>query len=236
MQLIKHHLFDSEQELAKAAASELIRHLQQSKGEVFTIALSGGRIAIPFYEAIVKQSAEAKVSWEKVHFFWADERCVPSDSAESNYRGAYVSLFHPLQTSNENIHRIYGETEESYAVSQAEAELCRICPLDAEGMPIVDLVILGMGEDGHTASLFPAEPMEMVNDLEVFRAVTATKPPPQRITMGYQVVIRAKEAIVLATGAGKKQILERVLGGDETLPLARIIDRRPITQFYTFLT
>ncbi|MGV3773146.1 MAG: 6-phosphogluconolactonase [Verrucomicrobiales bacterium] len=235
MKQVVHRTFGSEKELAEAAAAEVVKRVATQPNEPFSIALSGGRIAESFYQAIVRQSFSNACSWNHVHFFWADERCVPPDSTDSNYRQAGMSLFVPLRISNENIHRIYGETEKSYAVSQAEAELCRVSPLDGEGMPIIDLVILGMGEDGHTASLFPAEPLSLMSDQAVFRAVVATKPPPNRVTMGYQVLIRAKEAMVLVSGAGKQVMLEKVLSGDEALPLARVINARKQTQFFTYV-
>jgi 6-phosphogluconolactonase len=102
-------------------------------------------------------------------------------------------------------------------------------PLTDSGQPVLDLIILGMGEDGHVASLFPQEGLEMVDDPRVFRKVTATKPPPDRITLGYAPILAAREVWVLASGSGKAPALERVERGDEALPLARVVTRRSRT-------
>lgn len=193
----------------------------------FYVALSGGRISKVFYEAIVAEVARTKRNIDHVHFFFADERCVPSTDPESNFLTARQSLFDPLKLRADQIHRIHGETENEYAVKEAEAELCRLAPMDPTGQPILDLVILGMGEDGHTASLFPGESEIRINDSAVYRAVTAVKPPPRRITLGYAPIIAATDAWVLASGAGKEEALKRVLSEDPPhLPLGRILRSR----------
>jgi 6-phosphogluconolactonase len=217
------------EEIAQTAARELIGLLRR-RGDIslpFGIALSGGRIAKSFYEAIC--GVGRSDDFANVHFFWADERCVPPTDPENNYATARQSLFQPLRIPEENIHRIRGEVDPKYAVEEAEAELCRLMPLTEVGQPILDVVILGMGEDGHIASLFPPEPIEMVADPRVYRKVTATKPPPDRITLGYQPIIVARDVLVLASGRGKVEALERLRSGEQTLPLARVIARRTKT-------
>jgi 6-phosphogluconolactonase len=191
------------------------------------VALSGGRIAKLFYEAIVAEVRSTSRYIDHVHFFFADERCVPPDSGDSNFRTARQSLFDPLHIRAEQIHRIHGEVEDDYAAKEAEAELCRVAPLNNEGQPILDLVILGMGEDGHTASLFPGEPESVINDKAVYRAVTAVKPPPRRITLGYSALRSARQLMVLIPGAGKESVLRAVLdqisANKPQLPLARVL-------------
>jgi 6-phosphogluconolactonase len=231
----EHSKFDSEEGLCQAASAFALQTLAEKKGDLFSFALSGGRIAKPFYQRLASDSLSSGVDWTNAHFFWADERCVPPVSAESNYRDASEFLLGPLRIPPENIHRICGETDGDYAVSQAEAELCRVCPLDADAVPLLDLVFLGMGEDGHTASLFPAEPLAMTMDEAVYRAVIGPKPPPRRVTLGYQPLIRAREAMALVAGAGKKEVLERVLKLDDQLPLGRIVKARRRTIIFSFL-
>jgi 6-phosphogluconolactonase len=220
------------EEIAQTAARDLVG-LLKGRGDLsipFGLALSGGRIARTFYEAIC---VLAKTSdFENVHFFWADERCVPPSDPENNYATARQYLLEPLRIQEETIHRIRGDVDPKYAVEEAEAELCRLMPLTEMGQPILDGVILGMGEDGHVASLFPAEPLAMVDDARVYRKVIATKPPPDRITLGYQPIIVAKEVWVLASGRAKAEALERVSNGDQALPLARVVARRTGTIVY----
>lgn len=211
--------------LAAAAAKHFVSAIPTRSP--WHVALSGGRIAKAFYEAIVAEAQSTSRYIDHVHFFFADERCVPPNSPDSNFLTARQTLFNPLHIRAEQIHRIHGEVEDDYAAKEAEAELCRIAPLNSEGQPILDLVILGMGEDGHTASLFPGEAESLLNDTAVYRAVTAVKPPPRRITLGYSTLRAAHHLIVLVPGAGKESVLravvDQVSGENPQLPLARVL-------------
>ena len=221
-------------ELAKAAAVELLGVLMRREdlSAPFGIALSGGRIARAFYGAIVDGAKQSRTAFEEVHFFWADERCVPPSDPENSYAIAREHLFGPLAIPTANIHRIRGEVGHQYAVGEAEAELCRIMPLNQAGQPILDLIIFGMGEDGHVASLFPEEGPEWVSDGKVYRKVIATKPPPDRITLGYQPIFAAREVWVLASGIGKLSAWRALLAGDERLPIARVVAGREKMQVF----
>jgi len=211
--------FSSGSALAAEAARRFIAALP-GQGE-FLVALSGGRIAKSFYQSIV---AANHANWRGVHFFFCDERCVPPDDPECNYFIARQHLFEPLGIPADQIHRIRAEVAEEFAVQEAEAELCRLAPMNANGQPILDLAILGMGEDGHTASLFPGEPDSMIKSPAVYRAVTAPKPPPRRITIGYAPLAVARQLWVLASGSGKEKALTDVLAqGTSELPLARVL-------------
>jgi 6-phosphogluconolactonase len=218
-------VYPSAQSLAEAAARHFVDFIPERAP--FHVALSGGRIAKTFYEAIVNIVRSEQRHVDHIHFFFADERCVPPTDPESNFITAKQSLFDPLFIRAEQIHRIHGEVEDENAAKEAEAELCRIAPLNNEGQPILDLVILGMGEDGHTASLFPGESDALIHSNAVFRAVTASKPPPRRITLGYAPLKVARQLIVLVSGHGKADVLCRV--GEEMsektpkLPLARVL-------------
>jgi 6-phosphogluconolactonase len=162
---------------------------------------------------------------------------VPPTDPESNFITARQSLFDPLHIRAEQIHRIHGEIDDTYAVKEGEAELCRIAPMDAKGQPILDLVVLGMGEDGHTASLFPGESERLINDDCVYRVVTAVKPPPRRITIGYAPLRVARQLVVLASGKGKesnlRQVLDEVSRASPTLPLARVLHGNENAMIFT---
>jgi 6-phosphogluconolactonase len=223
------------EEIARAAATGVLGLLMRRSPEEarpFGIALSGGRIAVPFYKEIVENARRARVSFEGVHFFWADERCVPPDSSENNYSVAKEHLFDPLRIPEPNIHRIRGEDDPSIASRDAEAEICRVLPLTNEGEPMIDLVILGMGEDGHVASLFPAEGPEWLQDSAVYRPVIATKPPPQRVTLGYKAIIAARDVWILASGPGKESAFRALLREDQNLPAARVVRSRDETRIF----
>lgn len=217
--------------LAEAAGRLFVERLPQNR-ESF-IALSGGRIAKSFYDAIVAEIRRTGRSIHGAHFFFADERCVPPTSEESNVLTARQALFDPLMVRADRIHRIHGEADPAYAAKEAEAELCRLAPMDADGLPILDLVILGMGEDGHTASLFPGEPLEARQNPAVFRPVVATKPPPNRVTISYGALRVAREVWVLASGAGKQEALSKIFANREDLPLGEVFRSRPMSLIFS---
>lgn len=218
--------FTSAEELATRAAADWLDLVAaaRAEGRDLSVALSGGRITKTFFAETVRLAGERGENLGNVHFFWADERCVPPDDTESNYRMANELLFLPLQIGPEKIHRIEGETEPGAAAERACAELRAVLP---EGdTPSLDVVFLGMGEDGHVASLFPEENEFDRDKPDWFRAVTATKPPPQRITMGYPLLIAARDVRVLASGAGKEAALRKALSPDSPLPLGRVLRGR----------
>src|ERR1017187_3494727 len=142
--------------LARAAAGAWLDEIEAANraGQSHCVALSGGRIAQKFFASVVEQNRTRKISFAGVHFFWADERCVPPTDPESNFKLANELLFLPLNIAAEKIHRLHGEDSPQAAVKIAEAELCRLAPKNENQQPVLDLIFLGMGDDGHIASLF----------------------------------------------------------------------------------
>jgi len=199
----------------------------------YTVALSGGRIAKDFFNRVAQLAQERRQSLAQVHFFWADERCVAPTDAESNFRIATELLFQPLGLPAGNIHRLRGEDEPEAAARAGEAELRRIAPANGAGLPVLDLVLLGMGEDGHVASLFPGEAEDVMNSSAVYRAVTASKPPPRRISLGYGALVAAREVWMLASGSGKETALRESLSPTGATPLARLLRARGRTRIFT---
>ena len=222
-------------EVAHAAADRWLSRGKASASETRLIALSGGRIAQDFFRAVARLAKERGKSLTHVHFFWADERCVPPEHAESNYRSAAELMLTPLRVSAENVHRIRGEEEPERAARDAEVDLRRFASTNAAGQTMLDLVMLGMGEDGHIASLFPDETDDAVRSPAIYRAVTASKPPPRRITLGYAAIVAAREVWVLASGAGKEPALRESLSPEGKTPLAKVLRERKQTRIFTDL-
>jgi len=202
-------------------------------GAAHCVALSGGRIAQKLFASIAERATADQFSLNAVQFFWGDERCVCPEDAESNSRTAREVLLAPLRIPDDRIHRIRGEETPDVAAAEAEAEICRIAPLNGDGQPVLDVVFLGMGEDGHVASLFPGEPDSVIASPAVYRAVTAAKPPPRRITLGYAAIAAAHQVWVLASGAGKEAALRDSLEPAGQTPLARVIGSRRHTRIFT---
>jgi 6-phosphogluconolactonase len=232
-----HELFSfaTDDALAGAVASRWLDELaaQADDPTPFYVALSGGRIAKKFFAAVAERALTRSVSFGHVHFFWADERCVPPTDAESNFGLAKAHLLDPLAIPPDKIHRVRGEISPSRAAAEAEAEICRIAPVNGSGQPVLDLILLGMGEDGHVASLFPGVLEEVVRSKSVYLPVVASKPPPQRITINFAALAAARQVWVLASGAGKESALRESLSRDGRTPLARVLQARERTMIFT---
>lgn len=229
MDLLRH---PNPAELAEDAASRLAEDLSKqasdSKRSVIRLALPGGRIARRFLEALLQRCPDTTLT--RVHFFWADERCVPPDHADSNFRIAAETLLASGRVAASNVHRIQGEQPPATAAHLANLDLQQhLITAGSSGSqhtPILDAVVLGMGEDGHVASLFPHEPEATLDDPDWFRPVIAAKPPPERITMGYRLLASARLLVILASGPGKSDALHASLAPDGTTPLARLLRLR----------
>jgi 6-phosphogluconolactonase len=226
--------FASADELAARAASAWLDEIAAANhaAKPHCVALSGGRIALKFFTSVVAQTKARELSLGLVHFFWADERCVPPDDTESNFRAARELLFAPLRIHDAQIHRIHGEDSPEIAIKLAEKELRRFAP-DKNGQPVLDLIILGMGEDGHVASLFPHSAFQNLGSSTPYLAIkNSPKPPPSRVTLSYVAIAAAKNVWVMASGAGKETALRESLSPDGKTPLAKVIQSRAQTKIF----
>jgi 6-phosphogluconolactonase len=227
--------FRSDHDLAQSAAAQWLDGIQAANlsGQAQFVALSGGRIARDFFSAVASQSIARQIPLSNVHFFWADERCVPPEDAESNYAVARKLLFEPLSIAQAHIHRIRGEAPPEAAAAAATEALHQWVSSDSNGHPILDIVFLGMGEDGHIASLFPGAAVELVDHRGLYLPVTASKPPPLRISLNYASILAAKEVWVLVSGRGKETALAMSLDNPQATPLGRVIHNRNHSRIFT---
>jgi 6-phosphogluconolactonase len=227
--------FNAGETLANTMAARWLDELQAARNgpEPYCVALSGGRIARQLFLAVSRQATERGLGLGWVHFFWGDERCVAPTDPESNFGLARDCLLAPLGIPPVQIHRIRGEALPDMAAAEAEAELRGIAPAGPGGQPVLNLVFLGMGEEGHVASLFPGEPGEIVASPAVYRPVTVPKPPPRRVTLGYQAIGAARQVWVLAAGPGKESALRLSLAPAGNTPLARVLKQRSHTCIVT---
>ena len=222
--------FASPDELARIAAEEWLVELAAQQSN-YHAAFSGGRIARNFCRELAKRANENRSALERVHFFWADERCVPPTNPESNYKLIADEFLRPAAISESRIHRIRGEDAPEIALRLAEEELRKTVPLNSAGWPVLEMIFLGMGEDGHVASLFP--PVRAEQPENVFVAVTAAKPPPQRISLTYSMIAAARSVWVLASGDGKADAFRESLRPEGNTPLAEVVRRREKTKILT---
>jgi len=219
--------------LARAVAEDWLELLRENAGPHLA-ALSGGRIASTFFAAVAALPRRFGPFLGKIHFFWADERCVSPDDNESNFRLADENLFRPLRIAPERIHRIRGELPPEIAATEASHEVRRIAQQDAGGIPVFDLIFLGIGPDGHTASLMPnARPAVLQSREPYVHVDNSPKPPPNRITMTYPVLAAAREVWVMVTGEGKTEAFRESLRPDGKTPFARVLQSRAETRIYS---
>ena len=228
-------LFETPDVLAAEVASRLSRRVldASARGDRFHLALSGGRISNELFRAIAAMAADPVVrpAWHCVDWFWADERCVPPDHADSNYRSALELLLAPLGIGLERVHRIEGELDPADAARLASAVIRAVAGVNQQALPVMDLILLGMGEDGHIASLFPGAAASVVACTEPFLNVVGPKPPPHRVTMSYPQLIAGSEVWVLVSGAGKEIALRNSILGGAITPLGALLEIKSCTIF-----
>jgi len=215
-------------EAARLVAGGILDAQVRGREGTFSLALSGGRAAALLYREMVRQARGRSISLSDVDFFWCDERCVPPDLAESNYRVAREELFDPMGIAGRRIHRLMGELSPDVGAERAN-DVWRAWVASRNrwgGDGSLDCAVLGVGEDGHVASLFPANLSSDLARQTPFRAVRGPKPPPDRLTMGYELLWGAQIVMVLATGEGKAQVVEDSVLGRLDTPLARVLRGR----------
>jgi 6-phosphogluconolactonase len=193
---------------AKACGARILALLEQALagGRDATLAVSGGSTPGPMFEFM----AGTPFDWSRVHIFWVDERAVPPDDEQSNYRLVERSLLTAAPIPSTNVHRVYGELHPEAASARYAADIREF--FKTTEVPRFDVIHLGMGEDGHTASLFPGDPL--IDDRNgVAAAVSAPKPPRSRITLLPGVLLAASQVAVLLAGEDKRTALQRVFHG-----------------------
>ena len=186
---------------------------------LFRLALSGGNTPRAVHAELVRLGAAHP--WNRVQITFGDERCVPPDHADSNFRMARETLLEAVAIPAGNVFRIRGEIAPTAAAQEYEDKLTAVAARYGEPRYVHDLVLLGLGEDGHTASLFPGSPAldEAVRNVI---PTTGPKPPPQRITMTFPLLNAARHVCFLVTGAGKHALVEEIVSGASDYPAARI--------------
>ena len=185
---------------------------------VFTVALSGGSLATEFFPAL----AQLSFDWAHTEFFWADERAVPPSDPESNYAIAQSLWLGPARVPPANTHRMRGEDLDlQRAASDYAGELVDV----AGNPPSLDLVMLGVGPDGHIASLFPGHPVSSDDRHLVAVVENAPKPPARRLTLTMTPLVNAERVVVVALGKAKADAIQNAIERDETTPLAVLLER-----------
>jgi 6-phosphogluconolactonase len=203
------------EEFKRSAEAALSAHGQ------FSVALSGGNTPRAIYSLLAEQYQS--LPWNKIHIFFGDERHVPPDHPDSNFRMANEALLSKVNIPAQNIHRVHAELDAAVAAREYENELGNFFHLSGSDWPRFDLILLGLGEDGHTASLFPGNPSLKENSRRVI-ASWVEKFKSFRITVTLPVLNHGAEIIFLVSGENKAEILKDVLhpAGAKDYPAQRV--------------
>ena len=200
--------------LSQQAAQFIVRLANESivtRGR-FSIALSGGSTPKVLYGLLGSEPYRDQIDWSKVDIFWSDERCVPPDSADSNYHMAREVLLSRVPLSPQQVHRMPADQPDHDAAAQAYTHEMQQS-FSTEGIPRFDLIQLGMGPEGHTASLFPHQ-ASLHEQQRLVMYVNVPKPPPPRLTFTPPILNAARHVLFLVTGAEKADAVQAVLEGE----------------------
>ncbi|MEN8263168.1 MAG: 6-phosphogluconolactonase [Nitrospirota bacterium] len=219
-------VFDNIEKIIDHAVEKWIEVAEQSvkEKEIFTAALSGGRTPVLLHKAL---SEKKGLPWYRTHIFIVDERFVPFDHEDSNFLMIQNTLLKHVLIPSENIHPV--QTENSTPVLSAEKyekEMLSFFNISENEFPRFDLILLGIGEDGHTASLFPGTPV-LNETRHLAAAVTqSVKPGKERVTLTFPAINNAKNIILMATGGDKAAAIREVIEEDSSLPAAMVRPER----------
>jgi 6-phosphogluconolactonase len=216
------HIFKTPEELADEFAGQLMSWIENHSGKAFHLAISGGKTPDLLFSVLAEKYADS-ILWQNVHFWWVDERMVSPDDPESNFGVANKLLFSKIKLPEENIHRIKGENAPKVEALSYSTQIREKLPM-SDGWPIFDLILLGMGDDGHTASIFPNQ-IHLLNSKLICEVAVHPQIGQKRITLTGKVINRASKVCFLVTGANKADRMAEIWENQEKanlLPAAKI--------------
>ena len=209
------------EDLAHRAAHWIADIAGRSQGR-FAVSLSGGSTPRRLYQLLTEPPFREAMPWDRIHWFWGDERFVPPDHPDSNYRMAREAMLSRAPVPAANIHPIETGGDPATAARAYERTLKSFYGAETldPARALFDIELLGLGPDGHTASLFPGT--KVLDERQRWVAEVIGAKPEERITLTYPVLESSRHTAFLAAGADKREPLARVLAGDQVLPAARV--------------
>ena len=224
-------VFPDGEALAQGAANFLCEQAEAKQGE-FVLSLSGGSTPKRLYEILAAAPLKSRFPWDRTQFVYGDERFVPPDDPASNARMTDIAMFDHVQVPEDHVHALptVGQSAEQAAAAY-ESTLQKLYGATAlsPGRPMFDVMLLGLGDDGHTASLIPGEPA--LQERRRWTAVVAHGRLETRITLTYPALESSRHMVFLVQGEAKRAILDRVLSGDDRVPAAKL---RPVGEVLWF--
>ncbi|AUI86089.1 6-phosphogluconolactonase [Vibrio azureus] len=228
--MINHKIFPTAEQVVDSLANDMKAFSEMERP--IHISLSGGSTPKMLFERLAREDYASSINWKNLHFWWGDERCVSPEDAESNYGEANSLLFSKVDIPAENIHRILGENDPELEAIRFAKEMEATIPM-TNGTPVFDWILLGVGADGHTASLFPGQ----TNYDDENLSVLATHPESGqiRVSKTARVLEAAKRISYLVLGAGKADIIEEINHQPAEMlpyPAAKIQAKTGLTEWY----
>lgn len=206
------HLYKTAEDLADSFALQLIDWVNETEGDTFHLALSGGKTPSLLFSRLAEKYPNI-VPWQKIHFWWGDERMVAPDDPGSNFGVVNELLFSKIKLFQSQIHRIKGENDPTAEVKRYGVEIKTLVPTQ-NNWPVFDLIMLGLGDDGHTASIFPDQ-MQLLENNEITAIAYQPNTGQQRITLTGKVLNNAKRVAFLISGASKAKIFNEIIHNSE---------------------
>lgn len=219
-------IVDSEKELAARGAELIVSEAERCaslKGG-FSIALSGGKTPRPMHGLLSEEPFLSEMPWDKTDIFWVDERCVPIQDRQSNYGNAKRDFLDKAPVRPGNIHPMPGEMDPEAGAREYGEFLMEFFSVQEGEFPVLDLVFLGIGADGHTASLFPGHDV-LDEKKHPVRALSGGDPPVDRLTLTLPVLNRAKKVVFMVSGMSKAGIIKEIFDSNNLLPASMV---RPV--------
>ncbi len=223
-------VFDTSKELAHDLAEELLR--LSLMGTQKHIAFSGGSTPVLLFKLLSEEPYPNKILWGNLHFWWVDERCVPAESEESNYGVFKRTLADAIGLFETNIHPVIGD-DDAHSALEVYAEKLRTEVPHVDKKPCFDLMVLGMGDDGHTASLFKENKENHIVELADAALVKHPQSGQQRVTLTMPVINNSRHIIFMITGANKAKVLDAILREDDvSFPAGQVKPQLGVLQWF----
>jgi len=230
-------IFTKPEIMAESLAEEFYRYVNNqflTKNTLF-IALSGGTTPLLFFKNLSEfdQQKKNKVDWKRIHFFWGDEHCVPPNHEDNNFGSANKVLFSLINIPEGNIHRIEAENDPEKEAERYSQLILQLVP-SKNGLPIFDWIFLGVGDDGHTASIFPDQ-IEVINSSKLCNVTRHPETKQSRITLTGTVINMARRITFMATGEEKQEIVKHIINNEppaKKYPAAKIVPKNGRLDWY----
>ena len=227
------HICKSPEELATQFADLMMNWVDVHSGNSFNLAISGGKTPDLLFSVLASKYANSLL-WQKIHFWWVDERMVPPGNPESNFGVAQKLLFSQVSIPERNIHRIKGENALEEEALSYSVQIQENLP-QQDGWPVFDLVLLGMGDDGHTASIFPDQ-MYLLNSEHICEVAKHPQSGQKRITLTGKAILHALKVCFLVTGSNKAERIDEIWTNPEKAKLLPAANIHPVNgQLFWFI-